>query len=570
MIRNFIAWMAVIALGIDAYSAPPEEVTIPVMPVELYSLNTPNQKCAYFLKEASTDAATLHQGYQNEWRKEEEPVVLYWSDEKAPEGYKTYLKQITGGSYIPLQTSAGWLRIWYSDRPVWIGGNYDIGKNYTIDPIKIEGDQFKMRSPDGEEGDYTVYVRKSGKYAGMLTFIYKYGGIEGICFGTLINGMAVFPALLPAKVQYGYSTYKELTVNPPKPNSPFFEIKFPGSLSDGNYSIDFNKMSDEEIGNLYRKSNSSDRILVGYKYGNYLPELIWFDASLWPLKTMTVPFRPGTYSTEPSKVEEIVTVATAKAKRQKELTRSIQNPTVESANTGIKLTDISLNPTSTTLYVTLTPQGNFQWNVNRGAYITSDAAPGKHFNITGVSNNVNLSPKPTNARAGVPISFTMTFEPVPLETTVVNLIEGPSKDNIHINNIKTPIKSVEIPKSSYRNIDPSLIIIEETTSDTDISMSPDVSPSFPGGMGAMMSWIGQNMKYPANAADKRIMGRVMVQFVVTSDGSVSQIKVTKSVDPELDAEAVRLVRAMPKWNPGTKNGRPVNAIYTIPITFKIN
>lgn len=559
MTKYFIAWMAILAYATASYSAPPENVTIPVLPAQVYSLTTPHQKCAYFLKEASKDAPILYQGFQNEWRPEEEPVVLYWSDENIPEGYKTYLKQITGGAYIPLQTSAGWYRIWFSDRPVWLGGIYNMGNKFTIDPISFEEDQFRMNSPDGEEGNYTVYQRKSGKYAGMLAFIYKYGGIEGICFGTMINGMAVFPAMLPAKIHYDYGTSQELTVIPPKPKSPFYDIKFPASLSDGNYSINLNKISDEVIGNLYRKANSSDKILVGYKYGNYLPELMWFDASLWPLKTMTVPFQSGSYTVAPSKIEEVVTVATAQAQREKELIRSIENPVVEYANAGIKLTDISLNPSTTTLYVTLTPTRNFQWNVNRDAYITSNEAPGKHFNILSVSNNVNLSPKPTNARAGVPINFTMTFESVPLETTVVNLVEGPSKDNIHINNIQTPLPSQNETKPTSMNQDGFGGGVG----------TAEVSPSFPGGMGAMMSWIGRNMEYPPNAAYKKITGRVMVQFVVMSDGSISQIKVVKGVDPELDAEAVRLIRAMPNWNPGTMNGKPVNCIQTVPIIFKI-
>lgn len=98
----------------------------------------------------------------------------------------------------------------------------------------------------------------------------------------------------------------------------------------------------------------------------------------------------------------------------------------------------------------------------------------------------------------------------------------------------------------------------------------EVAPSFPGGMGAMMSWIGKNMKYPEYAQNKNIQGRVMVRFIVLSDGSIGEVQVAKSVEQTLDNEAVRLIKAMPKWNPGSIGGTPVNTWYTLPITFKLN
>jgi len=96
-------------------------------------------------------------------------------------------------------------------------------------------------------------------------------------------------------------------------------------------------------------------------------------------------------------------------------------------------------------------------------------------------------------------------------------------------------------------------------------------PSFPGGMGALMSWIGQNIKYPAAAATKKISGRVIVQFVVEKDGSISNVKVAKSVVPLLDAEAMRVVRSMPKWIPGKQYqyGEAVRVKYTVPVTFHL-
>ena len=94
-------------------------------------------------------------------------------------------------------------------------------------------------------------------------------------------------------------------------------------------------------------------------------------------------------------------------------------------------------------------------------------------------------------------------------------------------------------------------------------------PSFPGGMGALMSWLSQNIKYPVIAAENGVQGRVIVQFVVEKDGSITDVKVAKSVDPSLDKEASRVVKAMPRWQPGKQNGSAVRVKYTVPVQFKL-
>lgn len=94
-------------------------------------------------------------------------------------------------------------------------------------------------------------------------------------------------------------------------------------------------------------------------------------------------------------------------------------------------------------------------------------------------------------------------------------------------------------------------------------------PSFPGGQAALMQWISSNLKYPTIAAENGVQGRVIVKFVVNKDGSLQNIEVTKSPDPSLDREAVRLVSSMPRWIPAKKDGKPVCCYYTVPITFKM-
>lgn len=107
-------------------------------------------------------------------------------------------------------------------------------------------------------------------------------------------------------------------------------------------------------------------------------------------------------------------------------------------------------------------------------------------------------------------------------------------------------------------------------SSAEIVSRAEVAPSFPGGDSQLYSWLAGNIVYPPAAAENKIKGRVVVQFVVLSGGSIGETKVVRSVDADLDKEAVRVVKAMPKWNPGTVGGKPVNVWYTLPITFNIH
>ena len=94
-------------------------------------------------------------------------------------------------------------------------------------------------------------------------------------------------------------------------------------------------------------------------------------------------------------------------------------------------------------------------------------------------------------------------------------------------------------------------------------------PSFPGGQSALMQYLSSNIKYPVIAAENGVQGRVIVQFVVEKDGSITDVRVAKSVDPSLDKEAARVVKSMPNWIPGKQNGSAVRVKYTVPVTFKL-
>ena len=94
-------------------------------------------------------------------------------------------------------------------------------------------------------------------------------------------------------------------------------------------------------------------------------------------------------------------------------------------------------------------------------------------------------------------------------------------------------------------------------------------PSFPGGDAELMKYLSSHIKYPVVAEENGIQGRVIATFVVERDGSITDVRVIRSVDPSLDKEAVRVVKSMPKWIPGKQNGSAVRVKYTVPVTFRL-
>ena len=94
-------------------------------------------------------------------------------------------------------------------------------------------------------------------------------------------------------------------------------------------------------------------------------------------------------------------------------------------------------------------------------------------------------------------------------------------------------------------------------------------PHFPGGPAALQAFLSSNTKYPVVAQENGVQGRVIVSFVVERDGSITDVRVVRSVDPSLDREASRVVRSMPRWSPGKQNGSTVRVKYTVPVVFRL-
>ena len=112
-------------------------------------------------------------------------------------------------------------------------------------------------------------------------------------------------------------------------------------------------------------------------------------------------------------------------------------------------------------------------------------------------------------------------------------------------------------------------IDDEPTDTNEIYMVVEDSPQFPGGLQALLDYLHDNIKYPESCRRDSIQGRVIISFVVEKDGSISGVKITKSLSPECDKEALRVLNMMPHWQPGVYHDQPCRTKVCIPIVFKL-
>ena len=109
----------------------------------------------------------------------------------------------------------------------------------------------------------------------------------------------------------------------------------------------------------------------------------------------------------------------------------------------------------------------------------------------------------------------------------------------------------------------------EVKKEEEIFVAVEQQAEFPGGQGALMKWLSQNVRYPETAQQNDVQGRVIVKFVVEKDGSIGTATILKGVDKDLDREALRVVKKMPKWQPGKNNGVAVRSYFNLPVVFKL-
>ena len=115
-----------------------------------------------------------------------------------------------------------------------------------------------------------------------------------------------------------------------------------------------------------------------------------------------------------------------------------------------------------------------------------------------------------------------------------------------------------------------VVLTEKTTTENnEVFATVEKQPEYPGGMAELMKFLSSNIQYPTACKKKGIQGKVVVQFVVDTDGSITDVQVIRKVDPRLDEEAIRVIKAMPKWIPGMNGGKNVRVRFTLPVNFNL-
>ena len=153
--------------------------------------------------------------------------------------------------------------------------------------------------------------------------------------------------------------------------------------------------------------------------------------------------------------------------------------------------------------------------------------------------------------------------PAPKLTDLINIVDNDQDidDELEIEDAEDATENTVVDVTQFDDFG------EEDTGEAQIFQVVETMPSFKGNMN---KWLKDNVKYPVLAQENGISGRVFVAFVVETDGSITDVKVARSVDPSLDKEAVRVVKSMPKWNPGKQRNKPVRVAFTVPINFTLS
>ena len=164
---------------------------------------------------------------------------------------------------------------------------------------------------------------------------------------------------------------------------------------------------------------------------------------------------------------------------------------------------------------------------------------------------------------------------LPLAALAVSAFARPEVSNelSEISNSKfsdlAEIVQAVVEKNDVQDLNSANNVQTVALQDTAVFEVVEVPPRFPGGEIELMKFISRNVKYPAEARDKHVQGRVILTFIVEKDGSISNVRVARPVDPSLNAEAIRVVQSMPKWEPAKQRGQAVRVRYTVPIQFRL-
>ena len=155
--------------------------------------------------------------------------------------------------------------------------------------------------------------------------------------------------------------------------------------------------------------------------------------------------------------------------------------------------------------------------------------------------------------------------PEPEVPEIIDVVEERVENQIDLSSLEDDQSRAQV--QTYTPPPPPKAVEEEATEE--IFVVVEQQPEFPGGMSALMKFLSDNIKYPVIAQENGIQGRVITNFVVERDGSITDVNVVRGQDPSLDKEAVRVIKTMPRWKPGQQRGKPVRVRFTLPVQFRL-
>lgn len=229
---------------------------------------------------------------------------------------------------------------------------------------------------------------------------------------------------------------------------------------------------------------------------------------------------------------------------------------------------------------------SYQYNLLGLAHHKAAANLSNSFNVLPLKNRIKMMNKRRTQKVGK--TKYLMFIPLAILLMIVSNIEVVArstgewaKELIEQTDVQV-LTPPEIINSSNELTPPEIILQDKKSTPKIVFVPPKIvyddpvyaaveeMPTFPGGIEAMMEYLKENIRYPAEAHKKATQGRVIAQFVVKKDGSISGAKIIRGVDPLLDKEALRVINSMPNWTPGKQNGKAVNVQFTIPIGFSLD
>lgn len=159
---------------------------------------------------------------------------------------------------------------------------------------------------------------------------------------------------------------------------------------------------------------------------------------------------------------------------------------------------------------------------------------------------------------------------VPQVAEIIDIVENDEEiEEEEIQSTEDTQEAITGPTGPVVSVPVGPVMAAEEGDEGEVFQVVEQMPEFPGGMDKLMEYLSNNIKYPSIAQENNIQGRVVVEFVVNKDGSIVEPKVMRSVDTSLDNEAMRVIKSMPKWNPGKQRGKAVRVRYTVPVLFRL-